>query len=98
MAKQTEFEKYTAKSQAALALLDSETADEIIGSPPPEEYDILIQGVDGTFKMLWAMARGNGLRITPKTTKMGGQALMVLSTLVHYAFALGVRYGRGESE
>jgi len=80
--------------ELALKLLDSETADGIIGEPEPEEHKILVQGVKGAYRMLWAMARGNGMRQTTQTLRMGAQALLMLATIVHYAYALGVRRGR----
>jgi len=79
--------------QAALGLLDSEGADEIIGTPG-DEYQALIRGTQGAYQMLWSMALGNGMRRSKGTLKMGAQALTILLTLVHYAYALGVRAGR----
>ena len=79
--------------ELALKLLDSETADEIIGEPEPEEHKILVRGVKSVYRMLWAMARGNGMKQTPQTSRMGAQALLMLATIVHYAYALGIRRG-----
>ena len=81
-------------AEQALDLLDSETADGIIGSLPPDEYGVLIRGVRAAYTMLWMMAKGNGMRQTKATLKMGAQALTILLTIVHYAYALGVRRGR----
>ena len=85
--------------EAALALLDSEGADALIqgvgrrdASDP--EYQALIKGVRGVHQMLWSMALGNGMRRNKAVLKMGAQALTILLTLVHYAFALGVRAGQ----
>ena len=86
--------------EKALALLDSETADGIIagislgGEKGPAEYPALIRGTQGAYQMLWSMALGNGMRRSKGTLKMGAQALTILLTLVHYAYALGVRAGR----
>jgi len=80
--------------ELALKLLDSETADGIIGEPEPEEHKTLVQGVKSVYRMLWAMARGNGMRQTPQTLRMGAQALLMLATIVHYAYALGIKRGR----
>lgn len=82
------------KSERALKLLDSETADAIIGEPPPDEHGVLLRGVTGIYQMLWAMAARNGLRQNAETQRMGSQALLVMTTIVHYAYALGVRRGR----
>jgi len=78
----------------ALQLCDSETADEIVGSPQPDEYGVLVRGVRAGYHMLWMMALGNGMQKNTKTLKMGAQMLSILLTLIHYAYALGVRQGR----
>ena len=78
----------------ALKLLDSETADEIIGEVRPEEYDTMIQAVQAAYHMIWVLAKSNGMRQTKEILKMGAQAQAVLLTLVHYAYALGIRRGR----
>lgn len=80
--------------EQALKLLDSETADGIIGQPQPDEYGILIRGVRAAHNMLWMLARSNGMRQSKAVLKMGAQALTILLTLVHYAYALGIRRGR----
>jgi len=89
-----ELEENRRKVDLALKLLDSETADAIIGSPQPEEYGTLIRGVEGVYLMMWMMAKGNGLRTTKATLKMGAQAVTMLLTIVHYAYALGLKRGR----
>lgn len=80
--------------ETALKLCDSETADGIIGTPQPEEYGTLIKGVQGAYHMLWMMAKGAGMKETKATLKMGAQAMLMLLTLVHYAYALGIQRGR----
>lgn len=87
------FSKAQQKVEAALALLDSETADEIIGEAP-EAYQTLIQGMDGAHGMMFVMAVGNGMKNSPQTRKMAGQGKLAMLTLVHYAFALGVKHGK----
>lgn len=89
------FEAAQKQVMTALGLLDQESADSIIGEPAPEEYKALVAGVNGAFQMLWILAASNGLKQKPEVKKMGGQAQLILLTLIHYAFALGVRYGRG---
>lgn len=79
--------------ETALQLCDSETADGIIGTPQPEEYGTLIEGVQGACHMLWMMAKGAGMKETKTTLKMGAQAMLMLLTLVHYAYALGMKRG-----
>ena len=90
----TELDRARAQVEEALALCDSETADGIIGSPPPEEYGVLVQGVKAAYQMLWMMAKANGLKQNPTTFRMGAQAMLMLATIVHYAYALGIRRGR----
>ena len=83
-----------AQVERALQLCDSETADEIVGSPNPDEYGVLVRGVRAGYQMLWMMAVSNGMKKNTATLKMGAQMLSILLTIVHYAFALGVRRGR----
>jgi len=78
----------------ALQLCDYETADELIGESPPDEYGELVKGMQAAYHMLWAMAKGNGMRQNGATLRMGAQALSIMLTLVHYAYALGVKRGR----
>lgn len=89
----TELDRARAEVEKALALCDSETADGIIGSPPPEEYGTLVQGVKGIYHMFWMMAKANGLKQNKATLKMGAQAMLMLATIVHYAYALGIKRG-----
>jgi len=88
-----ELREARAEVERALALCDSETADGIIGAPP-DEYGTLVRGVRAGYQMLWMMALGNGVRKNTKTLKMGAQMLTILLSIVHYAYALGVRRGR----
>jgi len=80
--------------EQALGLCDSETADAIIGSPPLEEYGTLVRGIKAAYLMLWMMARGNGMRQTNAALTMGAQAMLMMATIVHYAYALGIKRGR----
>jgi len=80
-------------TEQALKLLDSETADAIIGEPTTE-YQTLVQGMEGAYLMLWIMANNNGLRKVPAVERMGSQALIVMLSLLHSAYALGIRHGR----
>ena len=82
--------------ELALKLLDSETADEIIGKPQPDEYGTLIRGTQAAYNMLWMLAKSNGMQGTGSVLRMGAQALTILLTIVHYAYALGLRRGRSE--
>ena len=81
-------------AEQALALLTSEQADEIIGSPQPDEYKTLLAGMTGIYNMLWTMAVNSGMKQKGAALRMGSQAMTVMLTLVHYAYALGIRRGR----
>jgi len=90
----TELDTARALVEQALKLCDSETADAIIGSPPPEEYGTLMKGVKAAYQMVWMMARGNGMKQTNAALTMGAQAMLMMATIVHYAYALGIKRGR----
>ena len=81
--------------QAALGLLDGETADELIGEPD-EAYGALVKGVRAAVAMEWSAAKMHGLHQTSDMLRYGAQTLTILLTLVHYAYALGMRRGREE--
>lgn len=91
--KKTVLNDATSQAMKALELLTSEEADALIGSPQPEEYGKLVKGVQGIYQMLIMMAVNNGMRQSRTTLDMGGQGLITLLTLIHYAYALGVRRG-----
>lgn len=93
--KDTGFEKLQAEAQTALKLLDSETADAIIGEPG-EEYGELIRGSRSAMTMLWMFMKSMGVPENQKTLRGFSQAMVVVLTLVHYAYALGMRRGRSE--
>jgi hypothetical protein len=82
------------KTERALKLLSPEQADTIIGSPQPKEYGILIKGIEAAFHMLWMMAEANGMCQDEYTLRKGAQAQSILLTIVHYAYALGIKHGR----
>lgn len=85
--------------EEALQLLDQETADEIIahdGGQAGEEHKTLVQGVRGACAMMWAMFKMHGLRQNKASLKAGAQGMAMLLTIVHYAYALGIRRGRGD--
>ncbi len=90
----TELDKARAEVEQALQLCDSETADAMIGSPPPEEYGTLVKGIKAAYLMLWIMAKANGMKQNNAALKMGAQAMLVMATIVHYAYALGIKRGR----
>lgn len=81
--------------QEALGLLHSETADEIIGEQRGE-YRLLIEGTRSVMSMLWMLMKSFGLQETERSLKGFTQGMAVVLTLVHYAYALGVREGTGD--
>jgi hypothetical protein len=79
----------------ALELLSSEEADAIIGEPG-EGYQALLEGVQAAQGILWAGMKLHGVRQNPKSLKIISQNLVILQTLVHYAYALGLRRAQEE--
>jgi len=90
----TELNQARAQVERTLKLCDSETADALIGSPQPDEYGTLVRGVRAAYMMLWTLARSNGMRETKAILTMGAEMLTILLTIVHYAYALGLKRGR----
>lgn len=88
--------KLCAKTDKALKLLDSETADQIIGEQT-EEYRTLIQGTEALMTFQWMVMKGYGVRQSKDALKAQAQTLAMVSTLLHYAYALGIQRGREES-
>jgi hypothetical protein len=88
-----DLEAARAKVDVALKLLDSETADGIIGENT-EELGILERGAQADLTLLWGMMQSCGLRKLAPAKKATAQSMLILTTLVHYAYALGMRRGR----
>lgn len=84
------FKDLEAEVQDGLGLIDSDTADAIIGEAD-EGYQALITAARSAMTMLWAMMKAFGVKENPKTLKSFSQAMVVMLTLVHYAYALGMR-------
>ena len=97
MSKEAIIEEARRQAEMALKLLDQETADGIIGQPPADEYQTLVQGVRGVYAMLWAMFKMHGLRQNDASLKAGAQGMAMLLTIVHYAYALGIQRGHESS-
>jgi len=91
---ETELNQARAQVERTLKLCDSETADVLIGSPQPDEYGTLIRGTRAAYTMLWMLARRQRDEGDKVTLKMGAQAMTILLTIVHYAYALGLKRGR----
>ena len=91
---QTGLRELEADVQGALQLLDQETADAIVGEEPGPEYGALIRGTQAVMGMLSGVLQQFGLRRNPAALRRQAQALTMLLTIVHYAYALGIRRGR----
>jgi len=90
-------EQQTTAIERALTLLTPDEADAIIGEPG-DEYRALIQAAEAVPQLLWALALKNGVRKKESVLEMWAQGQMMLLQLVHDAYALGVRRGRGEGQ
>jgi len=92
--------RWERRIQAALSLFPSSSdADDIIGLLSEEvagQYNKLGRAAEALTQMLWAVAQANGARKTDKVLGMWARGQLVLLTLVHYAFALGVQWGRAD--
>ena len=85
----------SAQVQEALALLDTETADQIIGEQRPE-YQTLIQAAQAIMAMNWSAMKSCGVRQNQESLRYSAQTSVVVLDLVHKAYALGIREGRGD--
>ena len=82
-----------ARIQAALSLLDTDKADEIIGKPGPE-HKVLVQGVEAAIQLLWAGMQNCGARKSKKALGFTAKTQIILLQIVHFAYALGIKRGR----
>jgi hypothetical protein len=87
-----------ARVEAALQVLDSETADGIIGTST-DELKTLEQGAQSALAMAWLMAvRSCGIHVRKgkkhPLQDVIAQATLMVVTMVHYAYALGMRRGQ----
>lgn len=85
----------TATVTKALSLMDTDTADVIIGEPS-DEYNMLIKAVDALSRMDFLRSVNGGMRNTKRNRKMAAQSMTVVLQLIHYAYALGKRAGGTE--
>lgn len=84
-----------ARIQAALKLLDTDAADEIIGTPWPE-HKVLVQGVEAAIQLLWAGMQNCGARKSKRALEYTAKTQIMLLQMVHFAYALGIKRGRDE--
>lgn len=82
-------EKAEAKIQKVLAKMASEKVDQL--APTEGEFKQVAEAVMAWYQLL--MASGI-IQDTPKSKEVLAASLLVLGTLVKYAYALGVRRGR----
>ena len=85
-----------AQVQRVLDLMTQEEADAIIVEAG-DEYKTLGAGMKAIYGLLWATMRRFGLRHNPRSLKMMSQSMILMSVVVHYAYALGIRRGIGRS-
>lgn len=88
-------EALNAQVQAGLKVMTMEQADAIIGEPEAE-YNLLGKAVAPLHRMLISLAYNNGMRESDKVKQGWAQHIVLVATLVHYAYALGIRRGRRE--
>jgi len=84
-----------ARIQEALKLLDTDGADQIIGTPGPE-HKVLVQGVEAAIQLLWAGMQRCGARKSRRALEYTAKTQIVLLQMMHFAYALGMRRARDE--
>lgn len=77
-----------AEVQKGLELIDTETADAIIGETG-DDYKALIEAMDALQKMGWKAALTFRMKNNRASRKVWAQQTVVALQLVHYAYALG---------
>ena len=92
-------EKERARLEAGLTLFTDEQADRLIGSPG-DGYEELVQAVQASNNMLYALNLGQGLKRNRATADIAAKVGAMFLTLVHNAYALGIQHGleRARSE
>lgn len=88
-------DELNAQVQAGLKVMTQEEADAIIGVPE-DAYNLLSKAVAPLYRILIQLAYNNGLRETPGLKRGWAQHIILVATLVHYAYALGIQRGRRE--
>ncbi len=83
----------TQEVEEALGLLDAESADAIIDTSTPD-YETLIRGAKAVLTLQWMLMKQHGVRESPASLKGQAQAMTMVLTMVHYAYALGIQWGR----
>ena len=87
-------DELSADVNAALKLLNPDTAEQIVGSDPPEEYGVLLRGIRGVHGLTLGMMRKFGLQVDSDTLEVSAKLQAMLFQIVNYAYALGLRRGR----
>ena len=85
-----------AKVRAALGVMTQEEADAIIGEPEAE-YTLLDKAVTPLHHIWLRLAYNHGLQKSDTVLNGLAKHLVLVATLIHYAYALGIRRGRRES-
>jgi endo-alpha-1,4-polygalactosaminidase (GH114 family) len=83
--------------QTALKLLTTEEADAIIGQPGPG-YQELLKGLQAQESLFYELMTRYGLKRSRTTEDSLRKHLALVLTLLHIAYALGVKRGREERQ
>lgn len=81
-----------ASIQQVLDLMTQEEADALIVEAG-DEYKTLGTGMKAIYGLLWATMRRFGLRQNARSFRVMSQSMILMSVVVHYAYALGIRRG-----
>ena len=89
----TDLSDLRTKVEAGLSLFTTDESDATIGEQT-DEYRALIQAGEALVTMLWMVAKANGAKDTKSALVMMAQGETMLLTLLHNAFAAGIRMER----
>jgi len=81
--------------QLLLDRMTQEEADAIIGTPT-DEYTLLGKAMKALYGLQWAGMMKSGLRKNALSLRRMGQNMILMSVVVHLAYAMGIRRGREE--
>ena len=91
------FDEAQANMQAALAVIDPDEAEELIGEKP-EVLNTLLDGIQGATVLHWMTMQRAGAKKNRKTLNLAARNQMVLMQMMVNAFAAGIEYGRARKE
>lgn len=93
MSSRAQLEEVGHRIGKALAILDTDTADGIIGQPG-EEHRTLVQGTEAAIQMLWMAMKSQGAADSKRSQQFVAQTELMLLQMIHFAYALGIKRGR----